>query len=172
MSTGKVDLQQTNDGTRDELVVSGHLHIANCTSLNVTADIRGHNASITSQLSSDPYLAEIYGDKLFEDKSFALIYAHNETRSMDRMFKIGRRQANDTELHSDKVEVNSELSSFPQYEIEYNAPNAFITQITFQFNVSFFHLINSSIAFIESSSFRLTMFFFYRFVIVAIFPVY
>lgn len=136
VSTGKVEFQQTNDGTRDELVVSANLHIANCSNLNVTADIRGHNASVSSQLSSDPYLADIYGDKLFEDKSFALIYAHNETRSMDRMFKIGRRQANDTELHSEKVFVNSELSSFPQYEIEYNAPNTFITQIAFQFNVS------------------------------------
>lgn len=138
VSTGKVELQQTNEGSREELVVSANLHIANCENLNVTAHIFGHNASISAQLSTDPDLAEIYGDKLFEDKSFALIYAHNETRSMDRMFKIGRRQPNDTLLKSEKVLVNSEFSNFPQYEIEYNGPNTFITQMDFQFNVSNF----------------------------------
>lgn len=136
VSKGNVQLNQTNDDLRDEQVVSANLYVANCTNLNVTVHITGNNASVASQLKSDPMLAEVHGDKLFEDKSFALIYAHNETRSMDRIFRIGRRQTNDTLLKTEKIQVKNELTSFPQHEIAYNDAMASITQMEFVFNVS------------------------------------
>lgn len=134
VSTGKIDMQESNEN--DELVITTNLHVANCKNLNVTAKILGTGASLSSQLSTKPYDGEIYGDKLFESKSFALIYAHNETRSMDRLFKIGQRQPNDTLLTFDEITANNELDSFPQCEIEYNDPDTVITQIAFKFNVS------------------------------------
>lgn len=76
------------------------------------------------------------GDKLFDDKSFALIYAHNDSRTMDRVFKIGQRQTNDTLLKNEKITVKNEFDSFPQQEIEFNDANTFITQIEMKFNVS------------------------------------
>lgn len=136
MSTGNVQLNHTDDGSRNEQVVSANLHIANCTNLNVTVRMTGNNASVASQLLVDAMLAEVYGDKLFEDKSFALIYAHNETRSMDRILRIGQRQPNDTLLVTETVRVNNELNSFPQHEIAYDNSMDFITQTEFTFNVS------------------------------------
>lgn len=124
------------NGQRKDVVVTANLNIQNCRNLNVTAKIIGHGATISSQLSTDPFMAEIFGDKLFEPKSFALIYAHNQTRSMDRHFRIGQRQTNDTLLKFDQFIVNNELDSFPAHEIEYNDSNAFITQIELKFNVS------------------------------------
>lgn len=137
VSTGKVELL-LNEGVRQDTVVTANLHVMNCEHLHINARILGSEASAATQLAIDPFRAEIYGDKLFEPKSFALIYAHNETRSMDRFFKIGQRQPNDTLLMFDEIIIKNEFDSFPQYEIEYNEPNAYITQIEFQFNVSFF----------------------------------
>lgn len=136
MSTGTVQLNRTDEGLRDEQVVSASLHIANCINLNVTVRMTGTNASVSSQLLVEAMLAEVYGDKIFEDKSFALIYAHNETRSMDRIFRTGQRQPNDTLLKSEKIHVNNAMNSFPQHEIAFNDPTAFITQTEFTFNVS------------------------------------
>ncbi|XP_031638359.1 uncharacterized protein LOC116350645 [Contarinia nasturtii] len=133
VSTGKVELK-LNQGEREETVVTANLHVTNCEHLHVNARILGSEASATSQLAIDPQRAEIYGDKLFEPKSFAFIYAHNETTTVDRFFKIGQRQANDTVLTFDEIVVNNEYNNFPQYEIDYNDPNAYITQIEFQFN--------------------------------------
>lgn len=110
----------------------------NCSHLNVTVQIYGFGASATSQLFTDPFIAEVFDDEIFEPKSFALIYAHNATRSMDRLFKIGRRQSNDTILKSEKIIVTNEFNSYPQHEIEYTDPNTFVTQMEFQFNVSSF----------------------------------
>lgn len=136
VSTGTVQLNRTDEGLRDEQVVSASLHIANCINLNVTVRMTGNNASVSSQLLVEAMLAEVYGDKIFEDKSFALIYAHNETRSMDRIFRMGQRQTNDTLLKSDKIHVNNAMNNFPQHEIAFNDPTAFITQTEFTFNVS------------------------------------
>lgn len=140
MSTGTVQLNYTDDGPRVEQIVSANLHIENCTNLNATVRMTGNNASVASQLLVDAMLAEVYGDKLFEDKSFALVYAHNETRSMDRILRIGQRQPNDTLLMAETLRVNNELTSFPQQEIAYDNSKAFITQTEFTFNVS--HPIN------------------------------
>lgn len=123
--------------SQEDTVVSANLHVINCKHLLVTAQILGSNASQKSQLSNDPFIAEIFGNTIFMPKSFALIYAHNETRSMDRFVKIGRRQTDDIVLTFDEIIVKKELNSFPQHEIEYNLPNVFITQIEFQLNVSF-----------------------------------
>lgn len=139
MSTGKVELL-LNKGVRMDTVVTANLHVMNCKHLYVNARMLGSEASAGTQLAIDPMRAEIFGEKLFEPKSFALIYAHNETRSMDRFFKIGQRQTNDTIVTFDEIIVKNEFNSFPQHEIEYNDPNTFITQIEFQFNVSFFLL--------------------------------
>lgn len=138
VSTGKVELL-LNEGIRQDTVVTANLHVMNCEHLHINARILGSEASVATQLANDPFRAEIYGDKLFEPKSFTLIYAHNETRSMDRFFKIGQRQINDTVLMFDEIIVKNEFNTFPQHEIEYNEPNAFITQIEFQFDVSFSH---------------------------------
>lgn len=110
--------------------------MSNCLNLNVTAQIHGHGASIGTQLSTNPFTAELFGDKLFEPKSFAFIYAHNETRSMNRLLTIGQRQSNDTLLKFEKYTVTNDVNSFPEYEVEYNDPQAFITQVNFKFNVS------------------------------------
>lgn len=134
-STGKVELEP-NQTERKDTVVTANLNIMNCSHPNVTIQIFGFGASVASQLSIDPFMAEIFDDEIFEPKSFALIYAHNATRSKDRFFKIGRRQLNDTLLKSEKIIVKNDFSSFPQHEIEYNNPNAFVTQLEFQFNVS------------------------------------
>lgn len=136
MSKGTVQLNRTDEGPRDEYVVSANLHIENCSNLNVTVLVAGNNASVSSQLLVDAMMAEVYGDEVFEDKSFALIYAHNETRSMDRIFRIGHRQPSDALLKTEKIRVNNELTSFPQYEIAFDDPTAFITQMEFTFNVS------------------------------------
>lgn len=136
-STGNVELL-LNNSVRKDTVVTANLHVMNCERLQVMTRILGTEASARTQLATDPFRAEIFGDALFEPKSFALVYAHNETRTMDRFFKIGQRQSNDTVLTFDEIIVNNEYNSFPQYEIEYNEPNAFITQIEFQFDVSFF----------------------------------
>ncbi|XP_055321222.1 uncharacterized protein LOC129577743 [Sitodiplosis mosellana] len=133
VSTGTVELL-LGEGVRQDTVVTVNLHVMNCEHLHINGRILGTEASVATQLAFDPFRAEIYGDKLFEPKSFALIYAHNETRSMDRFFKIGQRQTNDTVLMFDEIIVKNELSPFPQYEIEYNEPNVFITQIEFQFD--------------------------------------
>lgn len=134
-SNGKVDFR-LNDGLLDETVVQTTLNVLNCMNLNITARILGFEASVSSQLSTNPFTAEIFGDKLFEPKSFALIYAHNNTKSMDRFVSIGQRQPNDTLLKFERKTVTSDLSSFPEHEFEYNDPNTFITQIQFEFNVS------------------------------------
>lgn len=124
------------NGQREDTVVTANLNVQNCRKLNVTGQILGLGASVATQLAIDPMVAEIYGDALFEPKSFALIYAHNQTRSMDRHFKIGQRQTNDTLLKFDKITVNNDFDSFPVHEIEYNDATAFITQIELKFNVS------------------------------------
>lgn len=124
-------------GVQKDTIVTANLHVMNCEHLYVMVKILGTEASMSTQLLKNPSLAEQRGDELFEPKSFALIYAHNETRSMDRYFKIGQRQINDTVLTFDEITVKNEFNSFPQHEIEYNIENAFITQIDFQFNVSF-----------------------------------
>lgn len=124
------------NGQREDTIVMANLMVENCQHLNVTARILGHGASISSQLAVDPFIAEFFGDRLFEPKSFALIYAHNRTRSMDRQFKIGQRQTNDTLLKFDQIPVNTDLYRFPAHEIEYYDSNAFITQIELKFNVS------------------------------------
>lgn len=108
----------------------------NCTNLNVTAQIRGYGASRASLLTFDPMAAELYDDELFEPKSFAFIYAHNETRSMNRLLTIGQRQINDTLVKFEKITVTNELSQYPEHEIAYNSPKAFITQVQFKFDVS------------------------------------
>ena len=145
VSTGTVELL-LNQSVRQDTVVTANLHVMNCKRLHINARILGSEASVATQLAIDPFRAEIYGDKLFEPKSFALIYAHNETRSMDRSFKIGQRQTNDTILMFDEIIVKNEFNPFPQHEIEYNEPNVFITQIEFQFNVSFSLPISHSLS--------------------------
>lgn len=96
---------------------------------------------MTSLLAFDPLAAELYDDKLFEPKSFALIYAHNETRSMNRLSTIGQRQINDALLKFEKITVTNELSRYPEHEIAYDNPNAFITQVEFKFDVSNSHFV-------------------------------
>lgn len=135
-STGDVELRR-NDGKRQENVVQSILKVLDCKNLNVSAQIFGFGASVASQLSVDPFTAEIYGDKLFEPKSFAFIYAHNGTRSMNGLLTIGQRQTNDTLLKFEKCTVTNEMNSFPEHEIAYDDPQAFITQVEFKFNVSF-----------------------------------
>lgn len=125
-----------DEGSRQDTVVTAHLNIRKCSNLNVTAQIYGHGASVATQLATDPFRAEIFGDGIFEPKSFALVYAHNATRSKDRYFKIGRRQYGDKLLKSEKITVNNGFNSFPQHEIEYIDPDSFITQMDFQFDVS------------------------------------
>lgn len=136
-STGYIHFNNDdNDTKRQETVVQSVLNLNNCTNLNITAQIRGYGASMTSLLSYDPLAAELYDDKLFEPKSFALIYAHNETRSMNRLSTIGQRQINDALLKVEKITVTNELSRYPEHEIAYDNPNAFITQVAFKFDVS------------------------------------
>lgn len=81
-------------------------------------------------------MAEIFGDELFEPKSFAMVYAHNQTRSMHRFLTIGQRQMNDSLLKTETKTVTNEFNSFPEYEIEYSDENSYVTQVEFKFNVS------------------------------------
>lgn len=124
------------NGTRKDTVVTAHLNIQKCSNLNVTVQIYGHGASVATQLKTDPFIAEIFGDRIFDSKSFTLVYAQNTTRSKYRYFKIGRRQQGDKLLKSEKITVINEFNSFPQREIEYIDPDSFITQMDFQFDVS------------------------------------
>lgn len=140
-SSGDVEFRQ-NDGQREETVIQTILKVNNCINLNVTAQIYGMGASVATQLFKHPYVAEIAGDKLFEPKSFAFIYAHNETRSMNRFLTIGQRQFNDTLLKFATQSVTNDVNIFPEYEFEYSDPMAFITQVEFKFNVSFMELHN------------------------------
>lgn len=136
-STGYIHFNNDdNDTKRQETVVQAVLKLNNCTNLNVTAQIRGFGASRASLLTFDPFASELYDDKVFEPKSFAFIYAHNETRSMNRFLTIGQRQINDTLVKFEKITVTNELSQYPEYEIAYNTPNTFITQVAFKFDVS------------------------------------
>lgn len=123
------------NGKQEDTVITANLNVMNCSKLNVTAQIFGHGASVATTLATDPFMAEVFGDEIFEAKSFALVYAHNATRSKDRYFKIGRRQPTDTLLKSEKIVVTNAFNSYPQQEIEYIDPNMFITQMEFQFNV-------------------------------------
>lgn len=134
-SKGNVTVR-LNDSPTPALVVQATLNVTNCKRLNVTAQIHGYHASIASQLSSDPMLAEIFGEDIFKSKSFALIYAHNETRSEKHYISLGERQANDTLLKVEEQIVTKDFNSFPECEISYDNPNAFITRIQFVFNVS------------------------------------
>lgn len=118
------------------IVVQATLNVTNCKRLNVTAQIYGYHASIASQLSSDPMLAEIFGEDIFKSKSFALIYAHNETRSEKHYISLGQRQPDDVLLRVEEKTVTKDFNSFPESEISYDNPSAFITRVQFVFNVS------------------------------------
>lgn len=125
-----------NNGKREDTVLTVNVNVMNCLNLNVTAKIFGHGASMATQLTKDPFTVRLFGDQLFEPKSFAFVYAHNATRSKNRYFKIGQRQTNDTLLKTEKIIVSNTFNNYPQHEIEYIDPNTYITQMDFQFNVS------------------------------------
>lgn len=111
----------------------------------------GYHASVASQLSTDPFLAEIFGDDIFKSKSFAMIYAHNGTRTEKHYISIGQRQPNDTLLRSDERTVIKEHTSFPEYEIQYSDADAFITYVQFTFNVSVYDGPVQSVVFVFPS---------------------
>lgn len=117
-------------------IIEATINVTNCQNLNITAQIFGYHATIASQLSTDPQLAEFHGEDIFQSKSFALIYAHNETRSEKHFISIGQRQANDILLNAEQKTVTKDFNSFPEHEILYNDTTAFITHVQFIFNVS------------------------------------
>lgn len=125
-----------NEGSLEETIVQATINVTHCKHLHTTVQILGYHASVASQLSVDPLLAEIFGDDIFKSKSFALIYAHNRTRTEKYHISIGQRQPHDTLLRTDERTVIKEHNSFPEYEIVYNDANAFITHVQFIFNVS------------------------------------
>lgn len=117
-------------------IIEATINVTNCLDLNITAQIFGYHATIASQLSTNPEIAEFYGEDIFQSKSFALIYAHNETRSRKHYISIGQRQTNDSLLNSEEKTVTKDYNSFPEHEILYNDTTAFITHVQFIFNVS------------------------------------
>lgn len=142
---------QTSSGKREDTVITANINVLNCSNLHVTVQIFGHGSSIGASLSKNQFVNRIFGDELFQPKSFAFVYAHNATRSKDRYFKIGRRQPGDDRLlNTQKITVEKGFNSYPQHEIEY-VDSWYITQIDFKFDVSsmwscvfFSHLVRLS----------------------------
>lgn len=126
----------TNVGTRKETVVSSTLNIYNGTDVEVWVRIYGFGASMSRRIFTDPFTVEILGDKLFEPKSFALVYAHNATQTRYSTIHMGERQPGDHLLKFDSKYIQrTSTTNFPESEFEYSQTNAYLTHITFSFNV-------------------------------------
>lgn len=102
--------------------------------------IKGHGASLSAQLHINPFLTEIFGDQMFEPKSFALVYAHNLTHSENRFVSVGQRQLGDQLLKHESKLVKM-ATSFPEYVIEYEDDNHYLTHVHFSFDVSVYYSV-------------------------------
>lgn len=130
---------ETGIGLRKETVVSSTLNIFNGTNVAVWIRIFGFGASMSSRIFTDPFTVEIFGDKLFEPKSFALVYAHNTTQTRYNSIHLGERQPGDHLLKFDsKFIQRTSTTNFPESEFEYGQTNAYLTHIFFSFNVSIY----------------------------------
>lgn len=134
--TGNIS-KNANVGPRKENVVSATLDIQDGTDVEVWVRIYGVGASISSRLSVDPFTVEFLGDKLFEPKSFALVYAHNVTQKRHHLISLGERQPGDHLVKFDsKFIQRTSTNNFPESEFEYSQTDAYLTHISFSFDVS------------------------------------
>lgn len=128
---------ETNVGPYKETVVSATLNITNGTDVEVWVRIFGFGASMSSRIFTDPFTVEILGDKLFEPKSFALVYAHNDSsQTRYPSIHMGERQPGDHLLKVDsKFIQRTSTTNFPEAEFEFSQTNGYLTQISFSFSV-------------------------------------
>lgn len=139
--TGAIS-HETSVGPRKETVVSATLNIYDGTDVEVWVRIYGFGASMSSRIFNDPFTVEILGDKLFEPKSFALVYVHNGTQTRYPSVHLGQRQLGDHLIKFDsKFIQRTSTTNFPESEFEYSQTDAYLTHISFSFNVRNF-LIN------------------------------
>lgn len=134
-------MHETDVGRRKETVISATLHITNGTDVEMWVRIFGFGASMSSRIFTDPWTVDIIGDKLFEPKSFALVYAHNTTQTRHPLIHMGARQPGDHLLKFDsKLIQRTSTTNFPESEFEYHQTDAYLTQVSFSFsvNVSFY----------------------------------
>lgn len=134
--TGNIS-KKNNVGSRKETVVSATLDIHGGTDVEVWVRIYGYGASMSSRIFVDPLTVEFLGDKLFEPKSFALVYAHNATQKRHHLISLGERQSGDHLMKFDsKFIQRTSTNNFPESEFEYSQADAYLTQISFSFDVS------------------------------------
>lgn len=80
---------------------------------------------------------DIMGDKLFEPKSIALVYAHNRTQTKNRYISLGERQPDDHLIKFERKHVKrTEFNNFPESEFMYEDSNTYLTHVAFTFTVS------------------------------------
>lgn len=105
--------------------------------------IYGYGASEATRIFTDPLLVEMYGDKMFESRSFTLVYAHNNKPKRNRIVTVGQRQPND-KLIKFESRTNVMINRFPESDFEFYDETKYLTCVRFSFNVSVnFNLIVS-----------------------------
>lgn len=97
--------------------------------------IYGYGASEATQIFTDPLIVEIYGDKMFESRSFTLVYAHNHEQKRNRIISVGQRQLNDKLLKFES-KVNTIARRFPESDFEFYDERKYLTCVKFSFSVS------------------------------------
>lgn len=110
--------------------VQAILSIVNGTNFKVTATLHGSGVNLIDV----GMLMKAIGDKDATPKTFTVVYAHNQTKSLNRKVVLGKRQ------HGDKMIAfqtkNVTLSSrFAESEFEYADKHKYITSIGFSFDV-------------------------------------
>lgn len=135
-STGSVELN-TLIGPQKETVVGAKLNIYNAVNVTIYVRIFGFGASMSSRIMTDPFTVDVFGDKLFESKSFAFIYAHNRTQTRHRQLAIGQRQPGDLMLFEDRQHISmTSIDHFPQTEFNYKRNDVYLSCVKFSFDVS------------------------------------
>lgn len=116
-------------------VVTAVINTINCTDTKTTVQVfvskQGH---LTSYRNSS-FFRNIFGDRLLYPRSFTLIYAHNNTRSRNRIISLGQRQPNDKLLQFESKLVKV-INRFAEDDFQYENETRSITKITFSFDVS------------------------------------
>lgn len=99
------------------------------------AGIYGYGASEATRIFIDPFYVEMYGDKMFESRSFTLVYAHSHKRRRNRVISVGQRQPND-KLLKFASNTNVIIKRFPESDFEFYDDTKYLTYVKFSFSVS------------------------------------
>lgn len=109
--------------------------IYNATDLKVHALLRGLSIGNGIETIVNNYQHLLGTVPFFKPKSFALIYAHNETETNRRYVALGQRQDGDELIHHEEKLVRTS-NRFAQDEFLFEQPTSSITCVEFSFNVS------------------------------------